>query len=501
MTQSELKKKWRPVFIVLVGMVLTHLFFTLFVYRSNLNLYQNSLSIMEAGYLPVPNANILPSLQKLDTALKGALFYTLTVGIVLPFLVYLAAYAWDRGYRRSRIFLIILSGFVIFCMMMLNRHGINPIVTIWFLTVYISVFKLTLRGLDGTETRLSVRRLITHLVLLSVLGAAWTTVPRDINFFLSVRDHLLLSNSFGEHITDFYYRYSPYPTHSYKTLLRKQLKTYRIEGDMADIFRIRMKSRLLQYDYLPVDTDRNVDVVIRISDNHLSFSVNDRTVLKTEIDEFLQSPSTTLSRVSSRGDRNDFTRRLLAFSLFYGLPVFLYTCLFAFFQQVFDTLPGRVPGFRLSAAGCLAVGIAALALFRVTAPATVPIGQLKTTLESGNPGSRVTALRTISEQGLDPTDYMENTFTDNGSSIPERIWWAISLGNTTGKKATGVLLKLLDDPNPLVACKAYSSLAKKNYRPAIPNIIEKLGTSRHWYVQGYAYDALRSLGWKQKTSS
>jgi hypothetical protein len=43
-------------------------------------------------------------------------------------------------------------------------------------------------------------------------------------------------------------------------------------------------------------------------------------------------------------------------------------------------------------------------------------------------------------------------------------------------------------------------MARKKYRTATPTIIEKLGTSRHWYVQTEAYAALRKLGWKQTAS-
>lgn len=501
MIQSEMNNRGLPFLAILTGMGLTQVFFTWMVYCSNLDLYHNMLAIGKAGYLPVPNQHILPSLQQLGTAMKGAVFFSLTVGIVLPFLVYLAAWAWDRGYRRNRVFLIVLSGFVIFCMMMVNRHGFNPIVTIWFLAVYLTVFKLTLYGLQGVQTRLSPGHLFTHLAVLAVLGVAWTTLPKDTNFFLAVRDHLLLSNSFGERITDFYYRYSPYPTHAYKPLRKKQLKACLIEGEPTGNISDRLKAALLRYDYLPVDSYGDSDLAIIIRDDRLLFSVNDRTVLKTGIDEFLQNPAELLDRVSSRTDRNDFTRRLLAFSLFYGLPIFLYACLFCFFRLVFGCISGRFSAFRFSATACLAVGIAAMLMFRIMSSEYIPVQELKAALESEDPGVRVAALRSISRLGLDLSEYCEAPFADERSSVSERIWWTISLGNTAAPKAAQVLLRLLDDPQPLVVCKAYDSLAKLEYRPAIPIIVEKLGASRHWYVQGYAYGALRSLGWKQKASS
>jgi HEAT repeat protein len=81
------------------------------------------------------------------------------------------------------------------------------------------------------------------------------------------------------------------------------------------------------------------------------------------------------------------------------------------------------------------------------------------------------------------------------------MWWTIAMGYSSAPGTDELLLELLDDQHPLVVCKAYNALARRKYRAAIPAIIEKLDTSRHWYVQGYAYSALRSLGWKQTASN
>jgi HEAT repeat protein len=131
----------------------------------------------------------------------------------------------------------------------------------------------------------------------------------------------------------------------------------------------------------------------------------------------------------------------------------------------------------------------------------IPSNDLKKFLASDSPDLRVAALRTICRHDLDPYDYLGVELATLPTYVPERIWWTISLENSTAPETNELLMKLLDDPHPLVACKAYNSIGRRKYRAAVPAIIEALETSRHWYVQGYAYNALRTLGWKQTASN
>jgi hypothetical protein len=283
--------------------------------------------------------------------------------------------------------------------------------------------------------------------------------------------------------------------------VKKNLKTCSIEGRVDNTIKHRrLEAFLRKYDYLPVAAGPRTDVAIRIADNRLFFSVQDRTVLRTDIDSFLQSPGESLARISSRSDRNNFTRRILAVSLF-CLPVFLYAFFFSIFQLVFRRISGAVPGFWLSSGGCLVLGVAILIGFRLLAFSDIPANDLKKYLASDSPDLRVAALRTIASHDLDPYDYLGGKLATIPAYVPERIWWAISLDNSSAPETDELLMGLLDDPHPLVACKAYNAIGRRKYRAAVPAIIEKLETSRHWYVQGYAYHALRRLGWKQTASN
>jgi HEAT repeat protein len=47
---------------------------------------------------------------------------------------------------------------------------------------------------------------------------------------------------------------------------------------------------------------------------------------------------------------------------------------------------------------------------------------------------------------------------------------------------------------------AFYALGQRGDRRAVNEIIKRVETSDDWYNQWYAYNALRSLGWKQTRS-
>jgi HEAT repeat protein len=63
-----------------------------------------------------------------------------------------------------------------------------------------------------------------------------------------------------------------------------------------------------------------------------------------------------------------------------------------------------------------------------------------------------------------------------------------------------MLLALADDPSPIVVCQALWALGERKNRAAVPEIISRINTSSHWYIQMYGYRALRTLGWVQPRS-
>ena len=84
--------------------------------------------------------------------------------------------------------------------------------------------------------------------------------------------------------------------------------------------------------------------------------------------------------------------------------------------------------------------------------------------------------------------------------IPVRYWLARSLARSSGSRTYAVLMKLMDDPQPIVVCQALYSLGRRKEAQSIRNVLNKINQSDHWYVQWYGYNALKALGWRQKSS-
>ena len=60
------------------------------------------------------------------------------------------------------------------------------------------------------------------------------------------------------------------------------------------------------------------------------------------------------------------------------------------------------------------------------------------------------------------------------------------------------LLTFLDNPNLNVVYMAFNALGQRGDKSAVKIILKKIELSDNWYCQLYAYQALRTLGWKQR---
>jgi len=79
--------------VILLGLLTAQVLSTIQVYLSNAGLYSKLTSIRDAGYLAVPNQQVMDSLLELGPAFFGGLFFTLTVGASLSLVSFAAAWA------------------------------------------------------------------------------------------------------------------------------------------------------------------------------------------------------------------------------------------------------------------------------------------------------------------------------------------------------------------------------------------------------------------------
>ena len=91
---------------LLSGLLSSQILGTLQVYLSNADLYRKLAAIKAAGYMAMPNQEIMDGLQDFGPAFFGGLFFTLTAGAGISILALAVFWIWDRLCARKAFVLI-----------------------------------------------------------------------------------------------------------------------------------------------------------------------------------------------------------------------------------------------------------------------------------------------------------------------------------------------------------------------------------------------------------
>ncbi len=484
---------------ILLGLLTTQVISTLHVYLSNVDLFRTVTSITQAGFLAIPNEHVMPSLKNFGSAFFGGCFFTFTIGAGLSVFSFAFAWIWHRIFGRNRILLIPMILLWLGLTVAVNSNGFSLMVASYFLAAPPVVFVSALKWMpkQGKE-KVWLNRLIfiAPVVILAVIWAAHA----DRFSFLNVRDYLLLSNPVGQKINDSYYRYTLYPAQVFKSLEQKTLKTCRLAPMKDKATARRIESLLIKYDYLPVTADGPVDLEIGEATDSLAFKHKGKTVLETTLKEFSSGPRKVLGQFSVETDGHAFFRQATIISLLLGFPLILYVTVFALFDFVLQFFVGSIRSSMVASILCLLVGLALLAPIRMGRLATDSETGLSEALASESWQHRVVALRTVAKQGLEIGSFETYRTLLTSNNIAERYWLTKALGVSDYPQTYEDLLALLDDPHPNVASMAVLALGKRANKETVKEILSRIKTSDHWYVQWYAYRALKRLGWRQSRS-
>ena len=334
---------WRTIYYpataLLAGLFAAQVLSTLQVYLSNKVLYRTLTLVHNAGYLSVPNRQIMDRLQELGPALYGGLFFTLSVGAGLSLLSFAAAWVWDRLFSRNTIPLIFLLFLWAGSLAGANLKGLSPLISAYFLVIPAVVFWVILRLMPPQTERHPWFYRIAPLIPIALLACLWGT-QMDGHLFVDLRDNLLLSNPVGTRITDFYYRYTLYPAEVFKSLDQKTIKTCNLEQIGKRSLKRLLEGKLLAHDYLNTGGDGEVDLKIREEGNTLILENRGKVILRTTANDFLSAPANILKQFSSETDRYSFFRQFTFLSLLIGFPItlylFLYTILLFLLCRFFD---------------------------------------------------------------------------------------------------------------------------------------------------------------------
>ena len=484
---------------LLLGLFSSQIIATIQVYLSNVHLYRSITVVLESGYLPIPNQLIMSRLQDFGPAFFGGIFFTVTVGAGLSILTLGMVWIWDRLFKRKKIILGVFLLVWLLCLAGINVNGFYPIVTAYFIVIPAVVSSVALKLMPAeTVQRAWLHRAILVLPVI-ILALLWTSIMGK-GLFGDIRDNILLSNPAGIKINDFYYDYTLYAAEVFKPVDQKTLKTCTLESVKTVSLLTPLERTLLDYDYLTVGTYEDADLKIVEEGGTLIFKNRERTILRTTAKDFFSRPKHVLKEFSFKTDGQAFFRQFTALSLLVGFPLALYLIVYALLflagARLYDVRKAAVIASML----CLIIGIAFVVPMYSAKGENIEVKNVAQAIQSPRWQDRVRALKVIVRGKMEIADFPGYEMMLSSHRIPEQYWLARAFGVSRRPDTYGDLLTLLDDPQPTVVCKAFEALGRRGDRRAIPEIVRRFKGSDHWYKQLYAYNALRTLGWKQARS-
>jgi hypothetical protein len=195
-----------PFTALLLGMIVAQVLATVQVYLSNRDLFDSLMAIKDAGYLTVPNQNVMQGLKGFTPALCGGLFFTFSIGAGISFFTLALVWVWDRLFIRKQYLLYFYLSLWLLGLIALNFHGFKPFATLYFLMMPPAVFVTAARSLSYLNKQNRHRNEIIHIIPVVIL-ALFLFWQADGRMFSDFRDIFLLSNPVGSRINDFYYKY------------------------------------------------------------------------------------------------------------------------------------------------------------------------------------------------------------------------------------------------------------------------------------------------------
>ncbi len=473
---------------------------TVQVFTSNLALHGKMSWLAHAGYHTVPNQKILPTLKMIAPAFNGGLFFTLTVGVGISLMSLACVWTWKYPCRLNKGFLLVFLGLWAASITAINRHGFVLMPTLDAILIPAVVATLFLVLSPNDLERGSRLTLLLHFPAILLLAIIWST-QMNPGLYSNIRDNILLSNTPGVHVNDFYYHYTLYPAETFRSLNQKLIKTYHLSEIENSRDHKRLKRKLAGYDYFLISEKIKADVEITVEKGHIRLSGDQQAIVETDLKNFFKNTRQILQDLSKSNDAYIHFRTATSISLLVGFPLLLYWLLNGLLFQGFSFFLGKQTSAIAGIITCCLLGALMFLLMPQGDKKDLTDDSLPEMLVSENWKDTVRALKQIEAKNIDLHQFHLTQDLSQHPSIPVRYWLArgLSVGKHPDDEAH--LITLMQDPHPNVACQALYSIGKRKFRKATPKLLKIIERSDHWYVQLYTYNALRKLGWKQIVSN
>jgi hypothetical protein len=490
---------FHPVAILFLGLAMAQILAFIQVHLSNINLHTAVSAVSAAGYVAIPNKQVLPGLRHFWPAFAGGLFFTLSIGTAVSLGSIAAAWSWARAFKRSKLILILFLLAWAGLLASLNIRGFTLMPTLYFLIIPPVLFPLTAKRESQANIQSNGISRLACLLPLPLLAFLWFTQFDDA-MFVDLRDNLLLSNIIGQKFSHFYYTYTLYPAEAFKSLDQKSIRTCRLDNIPNRAIYLKLADRLLANDYFPLPGTDPVDLKITRKKDLLLFEAGDRRILQLSVNGFLTGPNKALHRYSQATDRHSVFRQFTFLSILIGFPVLIYIVVHTVFYCLGIIFLNRIAAALTASAMCLLLGVSVLIYFQANRSANIQIEDISQALKSDNVYARIAALKIVERKKLEIAAYREYPLLRKSRIPQERYWFVRTLAVSRRPGTFSDLLTFINDQNINVRSMAFYSLGLRKNRTAIRPILEKIRESRDWYTQMYAYKALRTLGWMQTKS-
>ena len=160
---------------LLPGLAAAQALATLQVYLSNAELYGKLVSIKAAGYMILPNQQVMNGLREFGPAFFGGLFFTLTAGAGISILSLAVIWAWDRLFLRNKFvlvfFLLIWAGIL----WLGNSQGFCPVVSSYFIVIPTVVTAVAMKSISSHRTKNIRLEGFIQLAPILLLALLWSS--------------------------------------------------------------------------------------------------------------------------------------------------------------------------------------------------------------------------------------------------------------------------------------------------------------------------------------
>ena len=491
-----------PVIVVSLGLIASQILSVCNVYLSNADLYHCVYAVSQSGYLPIPNLIVMERLKDFGPAFFGGLFFTFTIGGCLTLISFLAAWIWMRIFLRNKAALIFFLILWLVFLIAVNIHGFSLVSTSYFIVLPVLIFWITIKiAPDQPHPNKSFQVTVPVIFFIILSGICLSCM--NVNSFLDIRDKLLLSTQTGKKVNAFYYNYCLYPARVFKSQHQRLVRICFLSSFDDRVLAGRIKKRLMNFDYLAVNTGESVDMEIRESGRNLLLINNGREIMSVTSGDFFLNTGKILKLFSDKCDRHLFFRQFTFFSLITMVSLTLFLCLYAPFRIITGIFFQPLHASVGAGIFCVITGVS-LVLSAGSVNEKIDSEKMKKYLTSGNRYQRIAALKFAKEKKIDIFVRGMHGEMIKSPYVPERYWLTRALSISQSPSTFYELIDLLDDPHINIVCMAYYSLGQRINRSekehAKKEILSRIKKSDNWYIQGYAYKALRTLGWKQTGS-